>query len=331
MRITFFIGNGFDLNQNLKTRYPQFLNEYFNSTQKSPKYIEEFKSHLNNYDCWSDLELALGSMLAEYNENTVDDFIRGLEDLKEKLSIYLKKQERRFKYKIRKIKKELKRTIMIYNTKNGYLYPFYDLYADNAEENEISFVSFNYTRIINNMCDKIRRKRLSLDWKNTKNNIRTVISVHGNTKIGFIFGLNDNTQINNDALKNHPKLLSHLIKSEQIKVMNRGNVSTNIDNIIYNSDVIYVYGMSMGETDNMYWDSICQWINETDKHILIVNKFDPKFSAINMGEIAENEEAILNLLGQHGASSRALENQIHYITNSTVFTFVKKSNRTFKR
>ncbi len=331
MKITFFIGNGFDLNQNLKTSYPQFLNEYFNNSQECPKYIEEFKKHLHNYDCWSDLELALGSMLAEYDKNTVDDFIKGLEDLKEKLSLYLKKQEKCFKYKIRKIKKELKRTIAIYNTKNGYLYPFYDLYADNSEENEISFVSFNYTRIINNMCNKIRKKRLSLDWENTKNNIRTVLSVHGNTKTGFILGLNDSTQIHNDALRNHPKLLKHLIKREQIKVMNRGNVSTNIDNILYNSDVIYVYGMSIGETDNMYWDSICQWLNKTDKHILIVNKFEPNFSAINMGGIAVNEEDVLKLLEKHGASSKALENQIHYITNSTVFTFVKKSKRTFKR
>ena len=152
MKITFYIGNGFDLNQNLKTCYSQFLKEYLNYPRESSKHIELFKHHLNNYDCWGDLELALGCMLAEYDENTVDHFIEGLEDLKKKLSIYLKKQEGHFKYKIRKIKKELKRTLMIYNKKNGYMYPFYDLYPDNSEENEISFVSFNYTRIINNMC-----------------------------------------------------------------------------------------------------------------------------------------------------------------------------------
>lgn len=330
MKITFFIGNGFDLNQNLKTSYPQFLDEYFYNTQKESKIIKEFKRHLLDCDCWSDLELALGSMLAKYNRNTVDDFISGLEDLKEKLSLYLKKQEECFKYKIRKIKKELKRTIMIYNTKNGYSYPFYDLYADESDENEISFVSFNYTRIINNMCNKIRRKRLSLDWKNTKNNIRTVLSVHGDTKTGFILGLNDSTQIHNDDLRDHPKLLKHLIKKEQIKVMNRGNVSTNLENIIYNSDVIYVYGLSIGETDNMYWDSICEWLNTTDKHILIVNKFNPNFSAINMGDIAVQEEKILNFLAKHGASPKALKNQIHNITNSTIFTFIKKSKCSFK-
>ena len=105
MRITFFIGNGFDLNQNLKTNYSDFLKNYLKETEADSLAVTEFKKRLNNYDCWSDLEIALGSMLHEYDQDSVDQYVSGLKDLKEKLSRYLAKEEKRFKYKIRKIKK----------------------------------------------------------------------------------------------------------------------------------------------------------------------------------------------------------------------------------
>lgn len=331
MKITFFIGNGFDLNQNLKTSYADFLHHYIAETKNDPLCVLIFKKYLTEFDCWSDLEMALGNMLCKYDEANVDDFILGLEDLKEKLSLYLSKEEKRFKYKIRKIKKELKRTLSIYCTKHGYLYPFYDLDIEKPTTNVLNFVSFNYTRIVNVMIHKIRKKYVSFGWGNTKNKIGEVLSVHGTTKTGFILGVNDASQIGNPALHTNPRVQMHLIKKNQIDTMNRCCKAEKVDKVINNSDIIYVYGMSIGETDNMYWQTVCKWLNKDKKHLLIVNRFDSHFSSIDMGTISEKTDAFVNQLKALGADDVAIGDQVYYITNATIFSFVKKPKSKRKR
>ena len=46
MNITFIIGNGFDLNLDLKTKYIDFYNYYF-SIESEKKPIQDFKAYLN--------------------------------------------------------------------------------------------------------------------------------------------------------------------------------------------------------------------------------------------------------------------------------------------
>ncbi len=327
MKITFFVGNGFDLNQNLRTSYPNFLKIYLTNNKNDSDAIKNFKKNLNMYDCWSDLELALGKILIHYDETTIEDFIEGLNDIKKNLSLYLSEQEKKFKYKFRKIKKELKRTFSLYYNKKGYLYPFFDLYADNSESNVINFITFNYTKILNNMVAKIRKKRYSFDTKTTNNSIGQVVSIHGNTNKGFILGLNDKSQINNDKLKNNDKLLRHIIKSNQVTTMNRCNAHNEVQKIIDNSDIIYVYGMSFGETDATYWQTIVSWLNTNSSHKLIINNYDPAFSPIDMGTISYNFQKISNVFKNYGANTNILEKQVFYVENSTLFNFVKKSKR----
>ena len=97
MNITFLIGNGFDINLGLKTRYIDFY-KYFSSREsaedsvavkKFKKEITEYikdKVHNTSEDCidWRDLEVALGKWSKYLNEDDVDDFhisiIDGLKD-----------------------------------------------------------------------------------------------------------------------------------------------------------------------------------------------------------------------------------------------------------
>lgn len=56
MKITFFIGNGYDINLGLKTSYPDFLNWYIKQPSKCSE-VEVFKNLIrNNIKYWSDLE-----------------------------------------------------------------------------------------------------------------------------------------------------------------------------------------------------------------------------------------------------------------------------------
>ncbi|MEB2787271.1 AbiH family protein [Algoriphagus persicinus] len=73
MNILFLIGNGFDLNLGMNTRYADFY-EYYNKYIKSssPKVLTLKNEISENLQNWSDLELALG----QYSSNwgSLDDF-----------------------------------------------------------------------------------------------------------------------------------------------------------------------------------------------------------------------------------------------------------------
>lgn len=72
MNITFFIGNGFDLNLGLKTRYENFY-EYFQMNSNEDNMI---KGWINKKESlWSDLEEALGKSLSKIKEN--EEFCNG--------------------------------------------------------------------------------------------------------------------------------------------------------------------------------------------------------------------------------------------------------------
>ena len=61
MRVTFLIGNGFDINLGLNTRYKDFIDVYKKPNENDDVVIKTFKNHLvENKENWSDAELAFG-------------------------------------------------------------------------------------------------------------------------------------------------------------------------------------------------------------------------------------------------------------------------------
>lgn len=83
--ITFFIGNGFDLNMGLETRYDQFCEYYI---QQSP---EDFlaQSMKRDTELWSDVEIALGKITEQVPDGEEDRFGESKDLLEIDLGDYL--------------------------------------------------------------------------------------------------------------------------------------------------------------------------------------------------------------------------------------------------
>ena len=74
MNVAFLLGNGFDLQLGLKTRYENFY-EYYSKRPSANELISHLKEHINDYlegkknrlpDVnWEDLEMALGKYTKE--------------------------------------------------------------------------------------------------------------------------------------------------------------------------------------------------------------------------------------------------------------------------
>ena len=86
--ITFFIGNGFDINVGLATRYSDFY-KYF---------IEQFPDNMialeigKDYEYWSDLEVALGKYTSKITSDKEEDFWESEDILEQSLADYLEMQ-----------------------------------------------------------------------------------------------------------------------------------------------------------------------------------------------------------------------------------------------
>ena len=88
MRITFMVGNGFDLGLGIKSSYDDFYNWYCKIPSGKP-HIQQFKQDimadmdrnlLNDERTWADFELGLGAYTANFTKETVEEFLDCFED-----------------------------------------------------------------------------------------------------------------------------------------------------------------------------------------------------------------------------------------------------------
>jgi hypothetical protein len=103
MNLLFFIGNGFDLNIGLKTRFKDVLSFYIKETSDDPV-IKSFKESINqNIEDWSKFEERIGRYSDDMQKKetpieTFQDFCKCNLNFKRYLKDYLKKEEKKVKY-----------------------------------------------------------------------------------------------------------------------------------------------------------------------------------------------------------------------------------------
>ncbi len=268
MKITYLLGNGFDLHFGLRTSYNDFLDflerhkeTYFQNEQKDvySRFLEYKKQDVT----WSDMEVALGKFSAKF---ICDKTAEGYEQDKEK---YLKF--------LRIIQNALVHYFTIINNKNFQLFDgkeefkeqLYDFafgkdQKDIDQENEFRVITFNYTQTLNKILHYSKEKKICL-----KNNsfLVDVQHIHGIVPkpIGdcVIFGVSDKEQIENPAFREDEAVQKQIIKTRWNEIIcdnrrDETNFRVNLfHKYIEDADIICTYGISFGETDRNWWNEIC--------------------------------------------------------------------------
>ena len=96
MNITFMIGNGFDLNLGLHTKYNDFLEVYTIPKSTDDEVLADFKSTiLQKRDLWSFAEKAFGEYTSDFDgkQRTVDNYCDCHENFCDELALYLEREE----------------------------------------------------------------------------------------------------------------------------------------------------------------------------------------------------------------------------------------------
>lgn len=259
MNIAFLIGNGFDLNLGLETRYEHFYKYYCGKKSKNAV-IERFKQDINNpnYD-WSDLELALGEYSARFAYNQQAEFIALLDDIQDSLAEYLDAQMKqvivpksavvRFDEYICNIEKYL--TPADAESFNAYK----DMLLDKG--NTIDFIIFNYTNTLERLLTWRGNSIIASDDRTIINSIE---HIHGTTKSNMILGVNDESQIANSSFA-ESEIILEAFKKQEMNINTETLRAERCKKIIDEADFICIFGMSLGETDNCWWQHIVHRLN----------------------------------------------------------------------
>lgn len=340
MNITFLIGNGFDLNLGLKTSYKDFLDTYasniLNDKMGNNNILSYFKNTINkNKDLWADAELAFGQLTNNFKNDgkNADDFSECHEDFCVNLANYLIAQENRINYLnlkeitskaffnalknfldfFREVEKE-QITLSQEHFSNGYIY---------------NFINFNYTKSLNECFSALKNSSINMGKRkfgNTlySNALGNIVNVHGTVKKDMVFGVSDKSQIASPSLFDgySSEYINQIVKSE-IDKDNKQNTYRSAFRILDSSNLIYIYGMSIGETDKLWWERICMLMNKSEQLHTIVHMFNiPKNTLIRRKYISfENQvrEKLLSFSNLEKIHKDNIFGRIH-IDGSNIFS-----------
>ena len=276
MNITFFIGNGFDLNLGLKTRYENFY-EYFQMNSSEDNII---KGWINKKErLWSDLEEALGKSLSKIKENDLERFYDDKYVMDDLLIDYLRKEQEKYNYDEEIIKKQLINSL---DNFQGNLSKDEKAMIERIKarhgENDIryNFVSFNYTNCLDKMIDIQKKESITISAHrygnnsyNTSSILGDVYHIHGTVNEEMILGVNDDSQINNELLKVNEEFCNGFIKIQMNQLIGQQKTK-DVKNLIFRSKIICLFGISMGKTDKIWWEEIIEWLLQDEENLLVI-------------------------------------------------------------
>jgi len=247
-------GNGFDLNLRLKTSFSDFLPHYVNIDSSSNPVLAFKDSISKDIDLWSDLEIELGKYCS--NINTVSQFDEIFEDISDELKDYLIDIENTAIKSMSLTKKQ--RELF----KSDLLDPeqHFEPISSNSSTrslDEISIISFNYTRTIELLFDLPS----------------TVMHIHGSLKDEIIMGVDKPDQIMKENMRSDLDITEAMVKPVRNSVVNP-NIVTSCEDVLSQASVVSIFGSSLGATDQYWWDMIGKYIEDNDLKVVIFCRSD---------------------------------------------------------
>ncbi|MBQ7964646.1 MAG: hypothetical protein IJ331_01030 [Ruminococcus sp.] len=283
MTVTFIMGNGFDIGLGLHTGYECFYEEYCKFKSDDSENIRQFKTMLkerNNQNetkiiDWADFERAFGQHSEEFSFDEKSKYIERFEDFVYNFNRYLEDEEKLVDYSN---ENEIANTMdaavtTYYHIRSGDKDAIQDIYNRVYSHQIYNFISFNYTKTVDR-CAQILKDSLHGDNSRT---VGKVIHIHGYVEENMIMGVNDPSQISNNEFANDTILANELVKPQQNESVHSNYEKQTLETI-NSSDIICIYGMSLGETDKKWWNIIANWLAKNNDHALVIMKYTKSFN-----------------------------------------------------
>jgi len=339
-KVTWIIGNGFDINIGLKTRYTDFYKVYTIVQPGDNAVIQRFKKEIlkdeaYGWQNWADFEMGFGKQSKQFDGGTAvedflscySDFVKCFHSYLESLSLSIKWNELNndmltafmngissFSNHITTVQRSIPQAVIHTRDSAGRGIPI-----------ENSFIQFNYTNVFDELL-----LRCGI---NSDNNFH----VHGALNMNPIIGVDNSTQIDSDVINNDDRVKKIFIKQGYLSLLQKRNVNIPIPakkalSFIASGDAICVFGASIGESDLYWWRKVGDRLGNS-KCILIIfdvcgqtsDNIDP--IAVLESELSIDErrseiiDRFLSLSGLGADWAEKNENRIIVELDRPVFSF----------
>lgn len=277
MNILYLLGNGFDKAQDMATSYPEFYADLMNYKPKNPLEIDVLNTIRSDYKNWADLEEALGKYTTKWNESS--QFRNVLKFLNVKLKEYLRKENTRAseqsQLSFQKLAADLASPDKYLEEQGSAIY--HDFF-NHAEHVTVNIVTFNYTDTLERALadihsgDRITKVGGHLFF------LGNILHIHGTLDDMIMVGVNDDSQIAYDQFRIDDDIRDEFIKPE----INEGCQNTRnatFTKMINDADIIVLFGVSVGITDNKWWTTIGRKMDTTNS-LLLYFPYDPTKNTI---------------------------------------------------
>lgn len=281
--VTFIIGNGFDLNVGLKTRYTDFYKIYTIENTNDSKVIQRFKkeilkSEAHGWKNWMDFEVGMGQQSKHFDgETPVEDFIECFNDFAICFNKYLIDECEKINWDA--VDENFCRNFVI-STRQFYTHirsiqsnTIRNLIQHSINQDaKLHFIQFNYTNVFDEL---IKKSNLLNVFKairasgNELNKLGNNLHVHGNMNGGYpSIGVNDESQIENEVIKKDPRIHKIFIKPKFLDALQKRDANRSIPrapalNAITESTVICTFGASIGDSDKYWWEKVGDWLKNS--------------------------------------------------------------------
>lgn len=333
MNVTFMIGNGFDRNLGLKTTYSDFI-EWYKKTPAKTKILENFRSHINdNEELWSAAGEELGRYTAQFEVGAGAAFYECHKDICEHLAKYLIDQQNRIDFSF--VSDEVENA---FSQINNLTSPFHTqekavldtIYSHRKSENiYFNFITYNYTNALDQCLELVKKKQGLLGSHKYNGNVfthtvGTLHHVHGTVNAEMVFGVNDKSQISKPEIFDceYGDLYEELLIKQQANQGYKEDADAKAKKLLDESQILYIYGMSIGATDKLWWERVCTWLEgSSDHHIIFYCHEMPAAGVIEIDRrIAERkaQDKIMQYSELDEKNLRKTASRIH-VTNDNLF------------
>ena len=285
MGTTFLIGNGFDLNCGLHSSFKDICEKYITMSENDTECIRSFKNSIKlDIDSWGNFEMQMAAYA-----HTIDDgqkYIDCLRDFRKHMEICLQNEVLNFTQN--KLSKNYSKVLyylgdfLKYDT---YVFPSAmksKLINIFSAKESLNVISFNYTDVFDFLLKEIDEEGLIKEYYGK---IEKPVHIHGRLSPA---GVKSNVTLGVDNVKQLEGVTFELtdeIKRTIIKpffnMKSDPQKQKKVSDIIMESSVLCIYGMSLGDSDLSWKKIIKQWLMDLDTpHYLIW--FDYSLSKMNI-------------------------------------------------
>ena len=342
MNIVYLIGNGFDINLGLNTRYCDFYKYYLESQQSdnSNPHIKALKKSLKTFldqipllntkdECakWSDLEFALGEYTKDFK--SVSEFQTIYYDLYDNLADYIEQESDKLV--------TFENVSQLYNdlispenhlpSLDKNIIRDYGSKWNNTSQWNVNIITFNYTLTIEQLLG-YQNKQLSLG-KNRYGHpiiLNSINHIHGTVNEHMLLGVNDILQIGNESFRDNQALQNILVKPQTNKML-KELIDVRCKKIIQEANLICLFGLSLGDTDSIWWKLIGEQLKKNNTMILYFAKGEeiPKrrFHLMGNKEI-ELKEYLLSKSELSIEEKKNIQDKIFIGYNTKIFSLSQK-------